>query len=348
MPNHALNGLTCAVQRNCHIADARHGADYTMCVYLMKMREYYRWEKGLGYDARLPKEDIGEWLMQREELWESLSEADFDPLEIDGELYDPFDSESVNEALLPHGFVYSGGLGKAARPHFFLGTLMRQERPGDFSILVADRELARDLASPPAMTGGRTIYVRRESLRRMLWEKLENWRWSRLDNALGRALSHYPFDADLNGALDAMTDNELDAVQWHEVGECQAAERLGERWNSMLLDLGHTPAELMARAVRDHLADCTSTLPRLVEHERLASIHFYVGNLNGMRKEVFPGLIGAYREWDQTRDGEALLAISAVGRDHWETVAREMLDLHAGLGPDAAAPIADLVRGSYL
>ncbi|MGD8307850.1 MAG: hypothetical protein PVG98_00315, partial [Chromatiales bacterium] len=140
MPNHALNGLTCAVQRNCHIADARHGADYTMCVYLMKMREYYRWEKGLGYDARLPKEDIGEWLMQREELWESLSEADFDPLEIDGELYDPFDSESVNEALLPHGFVYSGGLGKAARPHFFLGTLMRQERPGDFSILVADRE----------------------------------------------------------------------------------------------------------------------------------------------------------------------------------------------------------------
>jgi hypothetical protein len=348
MPNDALEGLTQSVQRNCHIADARHGADYTMCVYLMKMREYFRWEKGLGYDARLSKDEIGEWLMQREALWASLSEAEFDPLEIDGELYDPFDSDSVNEALLPHGLVYSGGLGRAARPHFFLGTLMRRERPGEFSILVADRELARDLASPPAMTGGRTIYVRRESLRRLLWEKLENWRWSRLENALGRALRHYPFDSDLNGALDAMTDNELDAVQWHEVGECYAAERLGDRWNEMLLDLGHSPAELMARAVRDHLADCTSTLPRLVEHDRTASIHFYAGNLNGMRKEVFPGLLGAYREWQEGRDAEALLAISAVGREHWEAVAREILELHAGLGSEAAEPIVDLVRGRYL
>jgi hypothetical protein len=31
----------------------------------------------------------------------------------------------------------------------------------------------------------------------------------------------------------------------------------------MLLDLAQTPAELMARAVRDHLADCLVTLPRL-------------------------------------------------------------------------------------
>ena len=30
------------VQRNCHIADARHAGDYTLCVYLLKMREFYR------------------------------------------------------------------------------------------------------------------------------------------------------------------------------------------------------------------------------------------------------------------------------------------------------------------
>lgn len=344
----ALRSLTRAVQKNCHIADARHGGDYSMCVYLMKMREYYRWEKGLGYDAPLAKEEIGAWLAQREQLWESLSEVDFEPIELEGRAYDPFDCEAVNEALLPHGLVYSGGYGQGARPHFFLARLMRREQPGEFSVLVSGRELARDLAAPPAMTGGRTIYVRRESLRRMLWEKLENWRWSRADNALGRALGYYDFEADLNGSLDAMTERELEAVLWHELGEWRAAERLGDGWNPMLADLGHSPAELMARAVRDHLADCISTLPALVEHARDESIHFYAGSLTGMRKEIFPGLLGAYREWDRAGDPEPILAISDVGREHWGSLALEMLDLHEELGAAAADRIAGLVRDNRL
>ncbi len=254
----------------------------------------------------------------------------------------------MNQALLPYGLVYSGGYGRGARPHFFLGQLMRRETPGEFSVLVSDREFARDLAAPPAMTGGRTIYVRRESLRRMLWEKLENWRWSRADNALGCALAFYDFEGDLNAALDTMTEDELQAVLWHEVGECRAAERLGEGWNPMLIDLALTPAELMTRAVRDHLADCISTLPALVAHGREASIHFYAGSLAGMRKEIFPGLLGAYREWAQGGDPESILAISDVGREHWESLALDMLELHRQLGARAAEPITRLVRSNYL
>jgi len=346
--SYALQSLAHAVQRNCHIADARHGAEYSMCVYLMKMREYYRWEKGLGYDAPLAKDQVGAWLMQREQLWESLSEAEFQPIELEGVAYDPFDCDGVNQALLPYRLVYSGGYGRGARPHFFLGELMRRETPGEFAVLVSDRELARDLAAPPAMTGGRTIYMRRESLRRMLWEKLESWRWSRADNALGRALGFYDFEGDLNAALDTMTENELEAVLWHELGEWRAAEQLGEGWNPMLLDLTETPAELMVRAVRDHLADCLSTLPALVAHGREASIHFYAGSLTGMRKEIFPGLLGAYREWAQRGDPESILAISDIGREHWASLALDMLGLHQQLGPQAAEPIARLVRSNYV
>ena len=61
------------MQRNCDIADAQHGGDYTLCVYLMKMREYFRWEAGLPFNARLPKDEVGEWLTAREGLWESLN-----------------------------------------------------------------------------------------------------------------------------------------------------------------------------------------------------------------------------------------------------------------------------------
>ena len=42
------------VQRNCDISDANHGGNFTMCTYLMKMREYFRWEKGLAFTDRLP------------------------------------------------------------------------------------------------------------------------------------------------------------------------------------------------------------------------------------------------------------------------------------------------------
>ena len=42
-----------AVRTNCHIADAKHATDYTLCVYLMKMREYYRWEHNIPFNEKL-------------------------------------------------------------------------------------------------------------------------------------------------------------------------------------------------------------------------------------------------------------------------------------------------------
>ncbi len=92
----SLRQFCCAVQRNCHISDARHGADYGLCTYLLKMREYYRWENGLGYGASLANESVGEWLTRREQLWDSLSDDDFTPLPFAGRLFDPFDVDRIN------------------------------------------------------------------------------------------------------------------------------------------------------------------------------------------------------------------------------------------------------------
>jgi hypothetical protein len=338
-----------SVQHNCDIADARHGGEYGMCTYLMKMREYFRWERGLALSARLPSDEVGDWLTRREALWEGLADADFAAVTVDGEDFDPFDAEAVNRALEPHRLVYSAGLTHGARPSFFLGRLVRKEEPADgFALRVADVELARGLNAPPAMTQGRTIFLRRESLRRYLWEKVESWRWNRPDNAFGRAIACYPFERDLEGALDAMTDAELDSAREHEIGEFLAGEMLGEGWNEMLLDLAGTPAELMARAVRDHLADCMRTLPRLLDRRSDASIHFYAGNLNAMRREIFPGFAKAYEEWMRERDTEPLQAISRLGSDHWAGLARELLDLHRRHGEVSAEPIAEQVLANRL
>ena len=60
------------IQRNCHIADANHAREMTMCNYLLGMREYFRWENELPLTQPPPRQEIGEWLTQREALWDSL------------------------------------------------------------------------------------------------------------------------------------------------------------------------------------------------------------------------------------------------------------------------------------
>lgn len=348
MNDRKIQDLARAVQHNCHISDARHGADYSLCVYLMKMREYYRWEMGLPYGAVLQKDAVGDWLQAREQLWEALEDAELQPIAIDGEAFDPFDAEAINQRLEPDGLIYSGGLGSRAKPHFFLGRLEQHQRQGAYSVFVVANEYARDLTAPPAMTLGNQIFLRRESLRRMLWEKLESWRWARPDNALGRAFARYDFEHDLDRALDAMTEREIAAVLLHEQGEHEAGLRLGEDWERMLMDLTHTPAEIMARAVRDHLADCLSTLPALIDAGDAAPLHFYMGNLTHMRKEIFPGLERAYADWVALGDTAALAEVAAAGRTHWERVALAMIDLHRADSAQAASDIQRLVAESYL
>lgn len=346
MNEQMLQSLRARVQYNCHISDARHGGDYQMCTFLMKMREYYRWEQGLPFGAKLSREGVSAWMAEREELWESLEEEEYRPLEIDGDSFEPFDADLVNERLLPGGLVYSAGLGRNVKPHFFLGRLEHRQQPDGYSVVISDREYARDLGAPPAMTRGSTIYLRRESLRRMLWEKLESWRWSRPDNALGCAFACYDFEADLDAALDAMTGMEIEAVLLHEMGEYQAGLTLGEGWNRMLLELVGTPAELMARAVRDHLADCLVTLPALARRGAPASIHFYLGNLGAMRREIFPGLERAYHAWRESGTTDGLAELARGGRAHWGRLAQRMLEIPPGSA--AAGEIGRLVQANYL
>lgn len=340
--------LARAVQHNCDISDARHGTDYSLCVYLMKMREYYRWERRLPYGVALKKDQVGGWLERREALWEELEAQELVPIIVAGEAFDPFETTAINARLGPEGLVYSGGLGQHAKPHFVLGDLERQQRNGDCAVYVVGNEYARDLAAPPAMTCGDAIFLRRESLRRLLWEKLESWRWNRPDNALGRAFSCYDFDRALDASLTAMTEREIQSVLWHEQGEYEVGCRFGEAWNQMLLDLVQTPAEIMARAVRDHLADCLVTLPALAEAGDAPSLHFYVGNLSHMRRAIFPALETAYDQWRSGGGTAPIAEVAARGREHWDALARAMLERHAELGPAASDPIRELVEDSTI
>ncbi len=343
-----LETLRSRVQQNCHIADARSASDYTLCVYLLKMREFYRWEKGFPYGASLSSDAIGDWLTAREGLWESLLEQEFLPLEIDDRQFDPFDSERINRALEPHQLLYSAGYGSRAKPHFFLARLEKSIEHKGYRIHITSEELARDLIAPPAMSRAGEIFIRRESLRRMVWEKLEEWRWNKPDNAMGRAIRCYDFDSDLDAALEQMTDTEVDVLVLHEIGEVRAGESLGESWREMLGSFPRSKLELMARAVRDHLADCLSTLPSLLERGHPPSLHFYFANLSGMRKQIYPALLSGYDHWVQYGDTGELRHQIEAGRRHWLQVAEELVQLHESRVKSAWQEMESLIERKSL
>jgi len=344
MRKQELEQLSAVIQHNCHIADSRHAADYSMCIYLLKMREFYRWENGLSFADKLSHEQVGAWLEQREEFWQGLQEQPFGRIPLGQDFIEPFEAEVANEILVPKGLVYSAGFGRNGRPHFFLGRLLSVDRYGEYQVLVTGDELARDLVAPPAMLLGDTIYIRRESLRRMVWEKIESWNWNRPANAMARALSFYDMQSDLERALEEITDNETEAVILHEIGERIAGQLLGEEWADMLLGLTGTQAEVMARAVRDHLADCVSTWPALIEDRNEASLHFFFANFSAMRKKLFPGAMSVYEQWVRDGNLQSMRSLVVRARKHWLEIAGRMLDIYSANGPAEAGHIQAMLE----
>ena len=319
--------LVDVVQRNCDISDARHAGDYGLCTFLLKMREYYRWENELPFASALPKDALGEWLKAREQAWDGIEAEEFAPLPLAcGEL-DPFDAEVANRDLLPQGCVYGAGYGRWHKPVFFLGRLLRVEERGRFMILLSSCEYARELAAPPALLQGRSIYVRRESVRRYLWEKVEEWQWRKQGGAMARALAGYEFGADPDAALERMTDRETETMILHEVGEAMAGELLGEAWGDMALSLSRTRGEPVARAVRDLLADCLSTLPALLARGDPASLHFYFATFDAPRRELFPQALAAYEEFLRSGVPDRLRRAVQEGKERWLECARGLLAL---------------------
>jgi len=338
--------LLAAVQRNCHITDARHARGMTLCNYLLEMREFYRWERDLPLAEPPPRAEVGRWLAAREALWNDLDDsgADYGPLPVGAELYDPFATDAINRALFAQGMVYGAGIGRFHKPHFFLGRLLRRERRGEVDVLVAGREYVRDLNAAPAALQRGTVYLRQEALRRWLWEKVEGWNLRPHAGAVKATLASYGYASDPRQAIERMTEAESETLILHELGEHAAGLALGADWEEMLNGFSGRRAEILARALRDNLADCLSTLPVLLERDARASLHFWFANFDGMRQTLSPRLTAAYAEWSDSGDSAQLRAALAAGREHWQVLAARLLEEYRRHGGGAESRIEALAE----
>jgi hypothetical protein len=99
----------------------------------------------------------------------------------------------------------------------------------------------------------------------------------------------------------------------------------------MLAGFTEKRPELLARAVRDNLADCLVTLPTLIERRAWASLHLWFAGFDGLRRELFPALAAAIPKVGADGTASECQTLIAQGAEHWLQLARRLptLDLLA-------------------
>lgn len=320
-----LTDIVSTVQQNCDIADARYAGEDTLCIYLLRMRDYYHWISGLPMQSSVDREALGQWISDTEQRWEDLEEREFAPLPLPRGPTDVFDTVAINKALHPLGYTYSAGLGRHCYPVFFVGKLAYTEEAGSQRVLVSGRELARGLIAPPAASRGGEIVIRRDALRRYLHGMVEECSMNKGRTAMARAISHYDFDHHPVRAMEAMVEHELENLILHEIGEQVAGDLIGERWHPLLASMENPVDEIRARAVRDNLADCATSLPSFLALGDTASLDFYYANMTPLRRQMFPGFCDAYCESRARGEFSRLSAVIRDARHYWLDVGRNLV-----------------------
>ena len=322
-----LSRLVETVQHNCDIADARFAGEDTLCIYLLKMREYYRWRIGASLNEPLANDLLGNWIQKMEMRWDDMESQDYLPLKLGDQSFDRFDNRRINEIINPLGFVYSGGLGRRSQPVFFLGQLENVETTANCTVLISDRELARNIAAPPGMSHDGFIYVRRDALRRYLATQIEEWKLSRRDDATMNVMAHYGFDQTPDNALETLLNCEQENLILHEIGERVAEELIGDGWRNVIKNTKNPIHELKLRAIRDNLADCVTSLPAFLSFCDQISLDFYYANMTPLRREMFPSFCAAYHLAKSYGDFRKLTNVVVQGRKHWLKMSRELVSL---------------------
>jgi hypothetical protein len=299
----AFCDLESIIQHNCNISDARGSRMYSLCTLFLRLRSYYKWEKGLAPWNEPEPHELIEWIDAKETSWQELEDQEFLPLKIGGRTFDPFHAEPVNRYLPENSMLYGAGYGRSLKPVFFLAEKLHEKIIDGCSTFILGRELTRELAAPFAMLQDGVIYIRREPFRFYLWDQINDIRPSG-KCSLRYALQCYalidkndrPDRHGLMVGFDAIVDQEMDVFIYHEIGEMREDSLDRELFRRIVVAFAGTPVELFARAVKDVLADThpAGMLCHIIRQGKKSSLGFYVTFLDGLRKLLSPEITDAF------------------------------------------------------
>lgn len=306
-----VDAIISQVLENCSISDSRHAGLYSVCGLALRLRDLYKWEKGLDPWVEEESSEILEWIGDKEEKWDELGEEDFGEIKILGNTYDPFDAVGINAVLEPHGLFYGAGYVHSLKPSFFLAILEEKRQIDGYPVYILGRELARDLLTVPALSQDNCILIRKEAAKFFLWDQMFFIKKSGR-GALRFALENYGIKKQdpkaLRHNLARISAAEMETYVYHELGEIKDSVFDRDIWRDIIAMFPHTPIELLARTVKDLLADTNEygKLPYITRERKTASLAFYVAFLDGLRKELFPELTEAFQKFKQMRNWEVI------------------------------------------
>ncbi len=285
--------LAHTVQQNCTISDASHAGLFSICGLALRLRDLYKWEQQLApwqeHDAR----EILDWIGDREDGWDQMATKAYASLQINGHTYDSFDTEGINALLAEEGLFYGAGYAQRLKPTFFLAEIEKKSTLRGHPVLLLGRELARDLLTLPALSQDNCIVVRQEAARLFLWDQMTYIKPSG-KAAFKWGLKHCGVaDANpdtLRKAFNTIFDLQRTTYIYHERGEI--ADKTFDRtlWREIIGAFPQSPTELLARAVKDLLADTgpEGPLAHIIQEQNSAALAFYVAFSDGLVKELFP------------------------------------------------------------
>lgn len=295
------------VLNNCEISDAQHAGLYSICGLALRLRDLYKWEKKLSPWVEKDSSEILDWIADKEALWERLAHEKYSDLTIGQKRFDPFDTVEINAVLKPQGLLYGAGYAFSLKPTFFLAPIKNKSHCGGYTVYTLERELARDLLTLPVLAQDNLILLRTDAARLFIWDQITFIKKSGRP-ALEFALQHCGLKEKhpeaLRQHLPAIVEAQKDNFIYHEIGEMKDSTFNSHIWRELIAAFPHSPVELLARAVKDLLADTNrhGTLRFLIKHRKTAALGFYVAFQDGLIKELFPELRTAFRDFTKLLD----------------------------------------------
>ena len=332
-----LDLLLRQVRRNCDISDARYAGMFSICGLALRLRDLFKWERGLSPWEEGDPAEVLDWIGAREERWETLAQADFEPLAVDGGPVDPFEAERVNAALLPTGHWYGAGYARGLKPAFFVAAVEERREVEGCRVVALGRELARDLLTLPALSQGPLVLLRRDAAARALWDQIAYVAPSArqaLDAALDACgiADHRP--ASVRRGFGRLLRVQEELHLHHELGEILESTVRRGLWQEVVAAFPLTRVELVARRVKDGLADThpVGPLRRFCRDRNTAGLALFMASCDRLARTILPELAQGCDALLVSGDWTAVEQAVTRGRRAACAHAKAIADAHAA-GP---------------
>ncbi|MCF8041247.1 MAG: hypothetical protein K9K65_08120 [Desulfarculaceae bacterium] len=342
------DGLLDQVRDNCAIADASVAGRFSLCGLLLRLRNLYKWERGLPPWQEQETSQVLEWVSRREQLWEEALEKQPQPLSLGGQNFDPFDTEGINRILAPLGLLYGAGLVGGGAPVFFLARQEKAWRIDGMMVHQLGEELTRDILFLPGLRQGSDIFLRRGPFPYLVWDLLADPRPSQTAfkrfalEAYGRDYREVITEPSWE-ALEPVLEGEMRAVLWHEMGEATDAAPAQEL---LAMAAGGHPGsdvEHFVRGIKDLMADCCpqGRLAQIAAHQSRGALGLYPVWQAGFLKLLFPEIVPAVQQFMAHGDWQAVEQARLTG---WQKAGQAAEDLDEILTGYQGAEARTLVR----